>query len=750
MMRGCVVFDELDTRQTLDKKFTLKDEAAKSTLRSSKRLWQDHGQKLRNSPVMFIQAREIYDPGQYLRDQIQANATAQRVTTDSGRGTLVSDTSDIDDTRDFARDTGLSDHSGSACPNSYLSEDEENHSGEAHAIIRLQVATPLTTNTNPEDHASISDIEAISLKVGLCSAASDDSSDYSLERDVASAVQDLQLDDGGAFTNFNEHKANLDAVLVSLDRAEQENDKEEDDVGPEDSEHPPLHEREDLFFVDIEGEPLASGSNGPNSFEDIRFQPRKLHAQTSPEPANAVLATPWARIIDDPVGIVPQPLAREKSSRAHAGPPSRRASRSSTQKLPCSQRTKYNSRQSELDIMLDYMENAKWSDDDDSETDSTSCHQSAILLEADTDHIQSLEDSVASPIAHEEELSESSITSSDDDDGDDTDVDDDLELTIAAEVEEMVFDLGYSRRRASRTERSDFHQELADSALYTEDFNVYDYFSTEVSKEEQEMRGDLLAASGAKKRGLNKFIYQLDLSDEELETALVNQWKKDRSSKRLKKRDREALHKQGSIGKKSKRARASHKIDSGGHDQLDAIHEQIKRFVCAEEYAGIEQLPMPAMVKPIRRAAHIVSQIYGLKSASQGSGKKRYITFYKTQRSVVPDADFVDETLFRARRSLGFNSKFRDALLPESAMVPGSKLSARSSRGKSGASGGSRLRDGDLVGADAPEISLENRGRQMLERLGWSSGSGLGAVGNQGMNIPLFAKIKISKVGLGT
>ena len=56
--------------------------------------------------------------------------------------------------------------------------------------------------------------------------------------------------------------------------------------------------------------------------------------------------------------------------------------------------------------------------------------------------------------------------------------------------------------------------------------------------------------------------------------------------------------------------------------------------------------------------------------------------------------------------------------------------------------------EGEIVGEDAPEIGSDNIGRRMLEKLGWSSGEGLGAVTNKGISKPLFARVKKGKAGL--
>ncbi|CAK9436278.1 uncharacterized protein LODBEIA_P08360 [Lodderomyces beijingensis] len=58
-----------------------------------------------------------------------------------------------------------------------------------------------------------------------------------------------------------------------------------------------------------------------------------------------------------------------------------------------------------------------------------------------------------------------------------------------------------------------------------------------------------------------------------------------------------------------------------------------------------------------------------------------------------------------------------------------------------------RFKEGDIVGAEAPEIGVNNLGRQMLERLGWSRGMGLGVTG-RGINEPIVAKVKMSKTGI--
>lgn len=65
------------------------------------------------------------------------------------------------------------------------------------------------------------------------------------------------------------------------------------------------------------------------------------------------------------------------------------------------------------------------------------------------------------------------------------------------------------------------------------------------------------------------------------------------------------------------------------------------------------------------------------------------------------------------------------------------------------ANGAVSYRDGDIVGGSAPELGSENKGRAMLEKMGWSTGTALGAVNNKGILEPVSHVVKTTKAGLG-
>ena len=411
---------------------------------------------------------------------------------------------------------------------------------------------------------------------------------------------------------------------------------------------------------------------------------------------------PWARVVDESVyANTAQSSSPESNSESDTDVvleviPSRRqpqhTSRSEMRRLQ--------------ELAEDYMANAIWSEAEDT---SDSADE---MLDPLSEHESENSSSAGSAVELDLEAS-------------DSDIDDDYELSMQQQMEEADFQLG---GRAGLKLSDILDGPISDM----ENYEPYSY--------DDELYA-LTHGSGGKKRGLNKFIDDLDLSDEELEATLVHQWKQDRMSKRNKKRERQALHQAGIIGKRAKRAKAAHQVtDAGRSSNLEQYHVQIRRFCSHEDYFGIEQLPLPTMDKATRRAVHLVSQLYGLKSSSQGSGKRRYITLYKTGRSTrMPEQELIDRVLYQAKRSLGVNPKYHNNLKQEPKMKM--KNGSRSQMG-------GKLRDGDVVGGNAPELDSTNKGRVMLEKLGWLQGSGLGAVGN-GISIPIFATIKNTKYGLG-
>jgi len=150
-------------------------------------------------------------------------------------------------------------------------------------------------------------------------------------------------------------------------------------------------------------------------------------------------------------------------------------------------------------------------------------------------------------------------------------------------------------------------------------------------------------------------------------------------------------------------------------------------------------LSLPPLDKRDRKIVHEIATSVNLKSKSTGSGANRFPVLYKTARSRFYDETEIDLVVSRLKQR---------HFLPRLDRR-GKKGGGLAKRGGGAATAGVSYRDGDVVGASAPELGVENRGRAMLEKMGWSSGTALGAVNNKGILQPVVHVVKTTKAGLG-
>jgi hypothetical protein len=142
-----------------------------------------------------------------------------------------------------------------------------------------------------------------------------------------------------------------------------------------------------------------------------------------------------------------------------------------------------------------------------------------------------------------------------------------------------------------------------------------------------------------------------------------------------------------------------------------------------------------------RKVVHELANAFKIKSKSVGSGNNRAPILIRTTRtSVYVERNFnaIEERLSR---------RFLPRL-----DVGGRRSGAVAKRIKGGGgvnNASVSYRDGDVVGGSAPELGVENRGRAMLEKMGWSSGTALGALNNKGILQPVSHVVKTTKAGLG-
>ncbi len=232
------------------------------------------------------------------------------------------------------------------------------------------------------------------------------------------------------------------------------------------------------------------------------------------------------------------------------------------------------------------------------------------------------------------------------------------------------------------------------------------------------------------------------LEDDELAEQLAQSWANDRSKKALKKAEREELRQAGLLGPKSAKGkidlRTKYKNDGMDMDQAKA---EIRAFLLDGER---EALALASMASPQRAQVHLLAKALHLKSHSQGKGDTRFPILTKTAFSGRYDEDNISQIdALLAKRKFSTYWGKKDKAAPRS----GGGAARRSGGG--GVAAGATYVDGDVVGASAPELGSENRGRAMLEKMGWRSGMGIGKVGNKGSVEVVKHVVKNSKAGLG-
>lgn len=148
------------------------------------------------------------------------------------------------------------------------------------------------------------------------------------------------------------------------------------------------------------------------------------------------------------------------------------------------------------------------------------------------------------------------------------------------------------------------------------------------------------------------------------------------------------------------------------------------------------------MDKKDRKMVHEIANAFSLQSKSVGGGRSRYPVLYKTSRT----GNLSTESLKAIESRLS-----RRAFMPRmDKRAKRGVVAPRRGAGGSAAPAGAAFsyQDGEVVGAAAPELGAENKGRAMLEKMGWSTGTALGASNNKGILQPVLHVVKTNKAGL--
>lgn len=236
---------------------------------------------------------------------------------------------------------------------------------------------------------------------------------------------------------------------------------------------------------------------------------------------------------------------------------------------------------------------------------------------------------------------------------------------------------------------------------------------------------------GQKKKKGFQWESMYPLSDPELIETISAAWENDRKKKGARKQEREELRAQGLL---SRNGKPDLKAKYGKGMTIEEIKGEIKKFLLS---SSEEALPLPPIPPNKRKLVHDMANKLGMKSKSQGSAAARFPILYKTGRTrrASTAALAMLDGMFVSKRTL------------QKTHMKGPP--ARITRGGGGMKSAASYRDGEVVGVGAPEIGSENRGRAMLEKMGWSNGTALGALNNKGITQPVAQVVKTSRTGLG-
>ncbi|KAI1135408.1 hypothetical protein F5Y05DRAFT_170141 [Hypoxylon sp. FL0543] len=230
-----------------------------------------------------------------------------------------------------------------------------------------------------------------------------------------------------------------------------------------------------------------------------------------------------------------------------------------------------------------------------------------------------------------------------------------------------------------------------------------------------------------------------DISDSELEEAMKSTWQKDRLKKAEKKKAREELRSQGLLGKNVDPD--DPRVKYPGGMSLDDIANELEMFLLGSR----EQLILPPLDKGARKTVHAIANKLKIKSQSAGKGKDRYPVLYRTKATLPFDQVTFDKTFARTKQTWFPRVDVDDEIVNTTRVLKRTEARNGKSRFKSSLT----YRDGDVVGQHAAEIGAENKGRAMLEKMGWSKGMALGTGENKGIMVPITHVVKKSKAGLG-
>lgn len=152
-------------------------------------------------------------------------------------------------------------------------------------------------------------------------------------------------------------------------------------------------------------------------------------------------------------------------------------------------------------------------------------------------------------------------------------------------------------------------------------------------------------------------------------------------------------------------------------------------------------MQFPPMDKEARKTLHHMAVKLKIKSQSTGKGDQRRPVLYRTKHTTRYTT--IREATNHVERASTTKRQYFHRLDKKGPATP------RASGAKRSGHKAVTYREGEIVGASAPQLGQENKGHAMLEKMGWSRGMALGTLENKGILEPIAQIVKQSKAGLG-
>lgn len=144
-----------------------------------------------------------------------------------------------------------------------------------------------------------------------------------------------------------------------------------------------------------------------------------------------------------------------------------------------------------------------------------------------------------------------------------------------------------------------------------------------------------------------------------------------------------------------------------------------------------------------RKTVHELALKFNIKSKSTGNADQRRPVLHRTGRTVKYRHIHFEDVFNRRGRTYFHRMDVKRG------GPGGGGGSGRPNHGRGVNHAAFSYKDGEVVGGSAPELSQANKGRNMLEKMGWSTGMALGATDNKGILQPVAHVVKRTKAGLG-